>query len=204
MAVQFGLSECAVAGRYKMNIHHTNQLRRSGANLTAKQVEVLSRVAKRHTIKQIAHELGVTESAVNQRIKLLKTALGASSLSELASIYSEISNDSIQETCRKPAYRKKQLPPIPKTADPMEQNDAEPALSFHEPLHYRIPTPWESLAEQGAVPGVLNGAHAGWVRGAAIVAIALGFFVTVLVGLGAAQGITSALATWHSAPETKM
>lgn len=55
--------------------------------LTAKQREVLAPVADNRTSKEIAGLLGISESAVNQRIEIVRTRLGGLPRGELARLY---------------------------------------------------------------------------------------------------------------------
>ncbi|NCU11495.1 MAG: helix-turn-helix transcriptional regulator, partial [Sphingomonadaceae bacterium] len=55
--------------------------------LTRKQHEVLALVADNRTSKEIAARLGITESAVNQRIEMVRSRLGGLPRGELARLY---------------------------------------------------------------------------------------------------------------------
>jgi len=171
--------------------------------LTGRQRDVLDGIAKRKTIKAIAHELGVSDSAVNQHIKTLKSTLQANSLSDLAKYYSEYSTGADVLNCRKTASRKKQLPPLADSSDVSREDDLEPVIAFHQPLAYEMQAPWTSMVGPPVVPRVLNGENAIWVRGAAIIVMAVGMLATVMIGLGVAQGVTSALSMVHAGPPVK-
>jgi DNA-binding CsgD family transcriptional regulator len=56
-------------------------------SLTAKQREVLSLVADNRTSKEIAARLNISESAVNQRIEMIRQRLGGLPRGELARLY---------------------------------------------------------------------------------------------------------------------
>ena len=60
---------------------------RSLPQLTRKQREVLALVADNRTSKEIAGLLGISESAVNQRIEIVRTRLGGLPRGELARLY---------------------------------------------------------------------------------------------------------------------
>lgn len=68
--------------------------------LTAKQHEVLALVADNRTSKEIAGLLGVSESAVNQRIEIIRARLGGLPRGEIARLYRQESSreQSIVET----------------------------------------------------------------------------------------------------------
>jgi DNA-binding CsgD family transcriptional regulator len=55
--------------------------------LTDKQREVLALVSEGMTSKEIARKLGVSESAVNQRIEVIRLRLGGLSRAQIARIY---------------------------------------------------------------------------------------------------------------------
>lgn len=55
--------------------------------LTTKQREVMALVADNRTSKEIAARLGISESAVNQRIEMIRTRLGGIPRGELARLY---------------------------------------------------------------------------------------------------------------------
>jgi len=160
--------------------------------LTKRQAQVLELVAKRRTLKQIASELSISESAINQHIKALKASLGVNSLAGLADVHrmlTECAEDSdyIKSTCRKSG-----LSEGSENSQRMRQDDLEPTLSFQDAISYTVAAPWEYQEDPVVVPRVLNGANAKLVRSAYIVGIAIGFFILVLTGLGIAQGLTAA------------
>ena len=59
--------------------------------LTAKQREVVELVAEGLTSKEIARKLGITESAVNQRIEVVRQRLGGISRASIGRIYRQTS-----------------------------------------------------------------------------------------------------------------
>lgn len=171
--------------------------------LTDRQLEVLEGISRRRSIKQLAFDLQISESAVNQHIKALKTNLGVGSLAELAEAYLAIAECYEDLTCRKPTSRKKHLPSAADSIDVDCKDGIEPIVEFHQPLAYELRAPWTSIVGPPVVPGVLNGENATWVRGAAIIVMAVGMLATIMIGLGVAQGITSALPTVQADPPMK-
>lgn len=167
--------------------------------LTQRQLAVLEGIARRKTIKVIAHQLGVSESAINQQIRALKSLLEATDLSELSHAYALYSNTNNGEDYRKTAYRKKQLPRASEPKPDLQTDDTAMVLSFDDALVYHQPAPWDEIGADRVVPEVLNGAYGKWVRLGLIVLFAFGIFASVIVGLGAAKGVSSALAAWRSA-----
>jgi DNA-binding CsgD family transcriptional regulator len=170
--------------------------------LTQRQQAVLEGIARRKTIKVIAHQLGVSESAINQQIRVLKSLFEAADLSELSHAYQLYSNGKTNESYRKPAYRKKQLPQTSKPKPDLQADDVGMVLTFNDALVYHQSAPWDEIEAVRVVPEVLNGAYGKWVRLGLIVLVTFGIFATVIVGLGAAKGVSSALAAWRSASES--
>lgn len=171
--------------------------------LTKRQIDVLDGISRRQSIKQVAFDLKISESAVNQHIKTLKTKLEVGSLGELAEAYRDISECYDEQTCRKTASRKKQLPSAADSTDVDRKDGIEPIVAFHQPLAYEMRAPWTSMVGPPVVPRVLNGENATWVRGAAIIVMAVGMLATIMIGLGVAQGITSALPKVQAGPPVK-
>ena len=161
--------------------------------LTKRQIDVLVGISRRRSIKQIAYELQISESAINQHIKALKTNLEVGTLAELTEAYHLISVCCEDQDCSKTTSRKKRLPLATGSTDVPGKNDIEPIVMFHQPLAYEMRAPWTAMVGPPVVPRVLNGENAIWVRGAAIIMIAVGILATILIGLGVAQGVTSAL-----------
>ncbi|MFM5885072.1 MAG: helix-turn-helix transcriptional regulator [Novosphingobium sp.] len=60
-------------------------------SLTEKQREVLSLVAEGMTSKEIARKIGISESAVNQRIEVIRQRLGGLPRTQIARLYRRMS-----------------------------------------------------------------------------------------------------------------
>lgn len=162
--------------------------------LTQRQSQVLELVAKRRTLKQIAGELQISESAVNQHIKALKVILGVNSLSELADLHRTMGNLHAESDCINSACRISELPSEHGIDQQSELDDQGSEITFHDAFSYRLDAPWEGKPEPWVVPGLLNGPNSKLLRAALIVAMALGFLALVLVGLGVAQGVSEVIA----------
>ncbi len=79
--------------------------------LTEKQREVLALVADNRTSKEIAALLGISESAVNQRIEMIRNRLGGIPRGELARLYrQELDNFQRISATFPPTWQKIQLP----------------------------------------------------------------------------------------------
>lgn len=67
--------------------------------LTAKEREVLDQILLHKSLKVIAHDLGITLSAVDQRLKSARAKLGASDRNEAARTYSALLVTCRESTC---------------------------------------------------------------------------------------------------------
>jgi DNA-binding CsgD family transcriptional regulator len=160
-------------------------------SLSLRQSQVLAAVAARLSIKEIANQLGVSESLVNQVIRSLKESFAVNSLSELAQVYRELSSLGDVD-CIFPATTFSTLPEGPPSVatsrrDAFGTNDER--VTLHDASWQAVP-PWDSSFGPSAVPGALDGKHAGLVRAALIGVVAILFFVLILMGLGVARGLT--------------
>lgn len=72
--------------RLRAHVEHLHQDREPPTNLTQAELEALRMVKNGMRLKQIAHELGVTEGAVKQRLKNAKTKLGAATGAQAATM----------------------------------------------------------------------------------------------------------------------
>ncbi len=86
----------------------TDLSERSLPRLTAKQRDVLALIADNRTSKEIAGLLGISESAVNQRIEIVRTRLGGLPRGELARLYRQ--EFSIDLPLDQPTWQKIHLP----------------------------------------------------------------------------------------------
>ncbi|SLN59267.1 Regulatory protein SdiA [Pseudooctadecabacter jejudonensis] len=80
---EFTDDEIAALSTYIKNLHHAKA---PPTNLTAAELEVLAMVRDGQRLKQIAHDLGVTEGAVKQRLKNAKSKLGAQTSAQAAAM----------------------------------------------------------------------------------------------------------------------
>lgn len=72
--------------RLHAHVEHLHLDREPPTNLTQAELEALRMVKDGLRLKQIAHELGVTEGAVKQRLKNAKTKLGAATGTQAATM----------------------------------------------------------------------------------------------------------------------
>jgi DNA-binding CsgD family transcriptional regulator len=161
-------------------------------HLTPKQHEVLTFVAENRTSKEIAWELGISESAVNQRIEGVRTRAGSPPRAELARAYRQYLQD-LEAACN-PLPDK--IPQVPQVAEdpPIENRDDHAEhLALADAVTYTVTAPWQHEPFERVVPEVLDGANAGLSRTAAMIAIALGILLVAMVGLGVARALSGSM-----------
>ncbi len=162
--------------------------------LTDKQAAVLDLLANGRTSKEIAGALGLSESAVNRRIELLRTRFGGITRLELARRYRDRAafhaetGDGV-ETDRQSL---RLAEPAAAEQKPVE-DDAEAALSFRDSVAISIDPPWTGATEPQVVPRVLDGENAVLTRGAAIAVMLLAIVASLVLGLAAAGALTETL-----------
>ena len=174
---------------------------------TDRQIEVLSLVARRLTIKEIAAELGVSESAINQRIRTLKEKARVNTHRELAQMYLDFCAEDVpaspyfsEKTCSDSACRISQLEASSLIQNEGTESKSRSAFSFHDSQLFRSEAPWLEIDEPRVVPRVLDGPNAVWFRIVAIFVIAVALMVSVIVGLATLQAITNAIESGRAVP----
>jgi DNA-binding CsgD family transcriptional regulator len=130
-------------------------------NLTFKQHQVFELVAENWTSKEIAARLGVTESAINQRIEAVRVRTGFLPRAHVARAYRQFCAERAALNTR---------------SDPAAQASGSPA---------RPPI------TDSAMPESSGGSNAGLNRVAAMVFIAAGLMMVAMGGLALAQVLTS-------------
>lgn len=170
--------------------------------LTDKQHQVLCLVAENRTSKEIAWELGISESAVNQRIEGVRGRTGGASRAELARSYRQYRIECAQSGEDGPGPPCKPIPdkipqvyarsPATQTVPRNDPEDGEGAGRFAlaDAVTFTFAPPWMGEQVDRIVPEVLDGAHAGLSRTAAMIAIAVGILVVAIVGLGVVQALS--------------
>lgn len=136
--------------------------------MTAKQHEVLALLADNRTSKEIAFQLGVSESAIVQRVEAVRSRTGQPARAELARAYRRyLDSASFNATID--------------TAK-LELLEARDLLST-----------WQRASGDWLLPGAMVGPNAGFNRMAAMSVIAAGMAVTGLTCLALADAIKSLL-----------
>jgi len=168
--------------------------------LTARQKAVLDLLVDNRTSKEIGYALGISETAVNRRIEVLRSRLGGVTRQELARRYRDWIGGQPTISAADPACVDNGLQILQLAA---AAGDGETALedgpaadrAFQDSLALRIDAPWTRPEEPQVVPGVLDGKHATLARGAIIAFILFAGFASVVLGLAIAFAITAVLGT---------
>lgn len=141
------------------------------ATMTAKQHQVFALVAENRSSKEIAGMLGVSESAINQRIEVVRSRADFPPRAHLARTYRAFASRNAL-----PAH--------------LEHPMAQLALAQDQSAQPEAPAP---LPSDWIVPAALSGPRAGLNRAAAMVVIAAGLLMVAMIGLGVAQALAAAL-----------
>ncbi|EIZ79986.1 two component LuxR family transcriptional regulator [Novosphingobium sp. Rr 2-17] len=166
-----------------------SHLRSIFPHLTPKQHEVLRFVAENRTSKEIAWDLGISESAVNQRIEGVRGRAGSPPRAELARAYRQYLQD-LDAACN-PVTDK--IYQVPETSDPdasSERDDAADQFALADAMTFTVKAPWQNDRVSRIVPEVLDGKNAGLSRVAAMVVIAFGMLLIAMVGLVVARALS--------------
>ncbi|MCT2399330.1 helix-turn-helix transcriptional regulator [Novosphingobium mangrovi (ex Huang et al. 2023)] len=165
------------------------RLLRAFSRLTAKQHEVLRYVSENRTSKEIAWELGISESAVNQRIEAVRGRTGSPPRAELARAYRQYLQD-LEEACKPVPDKIPQVPDRLPIAQPQPQDGPAEQLALADAVHFTLTPPWQGEVIGRVGPEVLDGPHAGLSRTAAMVVIAGGMLLVAMVGLGVVDALS--------------
>ena len=190
--------------------------------LTERQADVMERIDRRMPIKVIAGELGVSETRINQHIRALKNIYGARSLGELVEEYrkqraviveaeeleEEFSHQEIAEiSTLKPAEEALTKPVCNKKQGERsvfgvnnDGRDEDEAIEFNDASPLSTRAPWLMPDEPEVVPRVLSGEHAIVLRLAAIVGIASGILLAVLMTVSAAVALSEVTSDHAAVP----
>ena len=157
--------------------------------LTAKQHEVLGFVAENRTSKEIAWELGISESAVNQRIEGVRMRAGSPPRAELARAYRQYLQEA--EAACNPIPDKIPQVPEPAVEEAIVQRDeSDEPVALADAVTYTVTAPRQRDTFGDVVPEVLDGVNAGLSRTAAMVAIAGGILLAAMIGLGVVRALS--------------
>lgn len=158
------------------------------AKLTPKQHEVLRYVSENRTSKEIAWDLGISESAVNQRIEGVRIRTGSPPRAELARAYRQYLLEQAAACNTVPDKIPQVSDVVPDPAVGAQDDRAVP-LTLSDAMTYTVTAPWQNERYGQVVPEVLDGANAGLSRIAAMVAIAVGMLLAAMVALGVVRAL---------------
>jgi DNA-binding CsgD family transcriptional regulator len=162
--------------------------------LTEKQREVLELLTENRTTKEIAAHLGVSDSAVNQRIEPLRQRLGGITRAELTRRYRTSSPEAKgDQTCELLTARNFQVESAPAVGQGRSRDDRPGHYRFEDSLGFVRDHPWAERPEVRIVPRLLDGKHAGLARGIAMLVMTLLIAACLVLGLAAAQALTDTL-----------
>ena len=127
------------------------------SRLSPKERELLDQILLHKSLKVIAHELGVTPSAVDQRLKSARVKLGAIDRNDAARRYS-----SLLAGCRESTSGFAQLGTGPQS---QLTNTSEPhgeqTFTFHDSATIDVVPSWFERQHRGGVPEYLDEKSAG-------------------------------------------
>lgn len=175
--------------------------------VTAKQAAVLDHLANNRTSKEIAYALGVSETAINRRIEVLRQRLGGVTRHELARRYRlwavaraseadtppEKAYDSSDPACVETGFEILQLAESRPAAATASRDEADQRTSFEDPVAMSIEAPWSEGRDPRVVPRVLDGDHALLTRGATIAVLVFAILASVIVAIAAAKALADAV-----------
>lgn len=159
--------------------------------LTAKQREVMALVADHRTSKEIAGLLGISESAVNQRIELVRTRLGGLPRGEMARLYrQEFAREQTIAATFPPTWKKIQVQSQAKSSQietaegpsgtPVAATQSGAPGSGSQPSRPLLPVRLAWLDREELLPALLRSIVVGSL---ALAGVAVAATITELVGL---------------------
>lgn len=157
--------------------------------LSERQEQVLCLINQRLTIKEIASELGISETRVNQHIDTLKRRLGVNTHRELAARYQELLAPLTPDPFRKPTERKTQLSDGNEARSTL-MRVADGGLALADVNAFSIEAPWAKASEPRVVPPVLDGKNAVLLRLAVVAAMVFGILASLILAIAAADSLT--------------
>ncbi|WAT17935.1 LuxR C-terminal-related transcriptional regulator [Aurantiacibacter sp. MUD11] len=157
-------------------------------NLTEKQRETLELLADGRTSKEIAHLLGVSESAIIQRIESLRAKTGGMLRKDLAREYRRFLDERPEEaaTYNEITGNNFHLHFANADADKRSRHLPESEMRLSDSLQMSGEHFWADDLQPRVVPEVLDGKHAGLNRWLAAAGLAVAISIAMLVLLSVA------------------
>ena len=156
--------------------------------LSERQYAVLDAVSRRIPYKAIAAEHDVSETRIQQIVRELKKHFGVTTLPALIEAFESLPKPDRAGDYGFPKYAKEQVPPPAESGQRLLRDD--PGLvRFADIGNMQFPVESELKPEPRIVPEGLDGKFAGRLRLLAIVGIAVGIAVTILVMVSAISAL---------------
>lgn len=120
--------------------------------LSPKERELLDHVLQHKSLKVIAHDLGVTVSAVDQRLKSARRKLGAADRNDAARLYSAALASCRESTCGLAEVGTTRESPLSQILEPPLRS----TFTFQDSATIDVAPPWFGRRQRGAVSEVLD------------------------------------------------
>lgn len=160
--------------------------------LTEKQVEVMDLLLENRTSKEIAHALNVSESAIVQRIEVVRQRAGGRSRSEVIRAYRRYVVDRrAPEICNNLTGGNFQLSENDDAFEKPVRGHDRRIFTLSDATTFQRRAPWQEDRSQSLVPEVLDGDHALRNRWLLAIALAIGMLALIVLGLAAATALGS-------------
>ena len=170
---------------------------------TDKQRQVLDLLAENRTTKEIAAHLGVSDSAINQRIDPLRHRLGGITRAELTRRYRAFAAEmTAAASCEQFTGERFQVETPPPGLQIRRRDDRPGRYRFEDSMGLAYEPPRGERPELRIVPRLLDGKHAGLARGIAVLLLLLLIVASLVLGLTAAQVLTETLGDDRPGTET--
>lgn len=157
--------------------------------LSTRQRQVLALIDQRFTIKEMASELAISETRVNQHIDALKRRLAVNTHRELAARYQELSGQTKADPLRMSTGRNPQLAGGTVARSTLGRV-ADGELALADVHAFSLEAPWARAGEPEVVPPVLDGKHAVSLRLAAVAVMVFGILASLVLAITAAVSLT--------------
>ncbi|MEJ2457290.1 MAG: LuxR family transcriptional regulator, partial [Novosphingobium sp.] len=124
------------------------------------------------------------------RIEAVRSRTGSPPRAELARDYRQYLQD-LEEACKLLPDKIPQVPANTPPAQSASRDALAEKLALADAVTFTLTPPWQGERVGRIVPEVLDGAHAGLSRTAAMVAIAVGMLLVAMVGLSVVQTLSN-------------
>ncbi len=170
---------------------HTISLEDVFDTLTAKQRETIELLGEGWTSKEMAHALGISESAVIQRIETLRAKTGGMLRKDLARAWRDHTarEEPPLGDCKDLTGKIFQVSPDAGWPQEAPQDHFDNELELADAMPFEAPAPWARSEEPEVVPEMLDGRDAVFRRSFLAIGMAVGMLVAMLVLLSVASEV---------------